>query len=193
MKLLYDNIRINLKQSQESACSGSISSKQRRRAFASDMTGWQAQCFERLILLPKISGQLKELITYLVTMINEARCFKLECWMAYDDLFRNQMAATVTWSSISSSLYAVKFLAKHQSEYPFMSAFTLIILLLFVHCMMHQKRDSRRSLFDRKRRHSRVVSPQWPVCYSWNEGAVQVSPCIPEVQRQAQIKAGLNC
>ena len=169
------------------------SGKQRRREFTPDSAGllsW-VQCFGiyATIVCQQNPSRMKDLMAYLITMINEARRFKYKGWIQYDDLFRQQAAKDpkMSWSSLSSTLYAVTFLSQHQGD-----SVTCHKCLGSDHptwsCALFEYQRDGRSVFrdwrgaERKRRRSRSMSPQnrsrhFTICFAWNNGRCSRDPC----------------
>ncbi len=58
--------------------------------------------------------RVKQLLAYQTLIVREARWCGGKGWLAYDSMFRQQVAGnnTADWSQLNSSLYAVTFLAQ---------------------------------------------------------------------------------
>ena len=121
-ELLHDNIELSRKNPPQDTAQGGTPSKLKRRELTEDVNGLMSwvQCFSVYIavITNKQPTRLQELLAYMVTMINEARRFKMRGWLAYDEMFRQRAAKdhSADWTKLNNTLYAVTFLSQKQSE-----------------------------------------------------------------------------
>ena len=87
----------------------------RPRREVPDLLSW-VQCFDTFmaVVASKKPEKLRQLLAYQILMVREARRCGGRGWLAYDTMFRQQVAGddTADWSKLNSSLYAVSFLAQ---------------------------------------------------------------------------------
>jgi hypothetical protein len=106
----------------------------------------------------------KDLLAYMVIMVNEARRFKYQGWLTYDEMFQQSAAKSklTTWANLNGTLYATTFLSQQMGK--------------SVTC--HTCSDRRpaapyyQSASPPKRKRARSKSPEKVarICYAWNDG-----------------------
>ncbi len=86
----------------------------RNRREVPDLLSW-VQCFGTYmaVITAKHPERIRQLLAYQTLVVREARRCGGRGWLAYDSMFRQQVAGNTEadWSKLNSSLYAVSFLA----------------------------------------------------------------------------------
>ena len=181
-ELLQDNILLskrNVMGSGTTAESGHTH-RYKKREFTKDEAGllsW-TQCFVAYtaIVCAQNPNRLGDLLAYMVIMINEARRFKYQGWLTYDEMFRQSAAKskTTTWSELNGTLYATTFLSQQKGE-----SVTCQTCSSSDHhtsqCALSERKHAYRaaspvSSFRRKRARSKSPEKSTQVCYAWNDG-----------------------
>ena len=126
--LLQDNILLSKKSTNGGAGGGGGSepsvghTQRRKREFTKDESGLLSwiQCFAAFtaIVCSQDPTRCNDLLAYMVIMVNEARRFKYQGWLTYDEMFRQSAAKSksTTWANLNGTLYATTFLSQQKGE-----------------------------------------------------------------------------
>ena len=118
-ELLRDNLEAERKGALlDPSEASSPSSTKRSRREVPNLLSW-VQCFDMYmaVIASQQPSRVMPLLAYQTLIIREARRCGGRGWLAYDSMFRQQVAgrAEANWSKLNSTLYAVTFLAQQGS------------------------------------------------------------------------------
>ena len=185
--LLQDNILLSKKSTNGGAGGGGGSepsvghTQRRKREFTKDEAGLLSwiQCFAAFtaIVCSQDPTRCNDLLAYMVIMVNEARRFKYQGWLTYDEMFRQSVAKSksTTWANLNGTLYATTFLSQQKGES--VTCRTCSSPDHYTHqCALYDRRPAPyyRSASPPKRKRARSKSPEKGagagICYAWNDG-----------------------
>ena len=114
-ELLRDNLEALRRGSLQDPMTGDATPAKRLRREIPDLLSW-VQCFGTFmaVVASQHPVKLRQLLAYQTIIVREARRCGGKGWLAYDTMFRQQVAGDdkADWSKLNSSLYAVSFLAQ---------------------------------------------------------------------------------
>ena len=125
-------------------------------------------------------------------MINEARRFKYQGWLTYEEMFRQSAAKSksTAWSELNGTLYATTFLSQHKGE-----SITCQSCSSSDHytsqCALTERRQSYRAISPGgisrcKRAHNKSTEKSTQICYAWNDNG----KCIIQYRHYVCLKCG---
>ena len=200
-ELLRDNIEAERRRSQASNPDTPSSVPGRREV--PDLFSW-VQCFGvyAAVVSSKSPEKVQQLLAYQTMIVREARRCGGRGWLAYDTMFRQQVAVKPEsdWSKLNNSLYSVTFMAQQNGR-----GRTCIHCLETDHsaseCALapssrqgRQPQHQRDYVADERgyRRNERSEK----ICYSWNDGCCAVPYCCYRhvcAKCQSGDHKGINC
>ena len=117
-ELLPDNVELSRKTEALSVPSTCLPKVPKKRELSHDYKGLLAWvicfCTYAAIAARKQPRKTQQLLAYMATIVREALRFDCKGWIAYDNMFRQQVAKNqeTDWSSLVSMFYSLSFLSQ---------------------------------------------------------------------------------